>query len=103
MSSRIAQLRIQMDWTQIQLARQLHVNLKTIRNWENGDSYPSAPNILALCELFSVSTDYLFGIDDRPVICLNSLSEEDRNRLSAMIQVYINLSVKQNNRDSDKT
>lgn len=95
MASRIAQLRNQMGWTQMQLARELRVNLKTIRNWENGDSYPSAPNILRLCELFSVSTDYLFGVEDRPVICLSALSEEDRMKLSAMIQVYINLSTKE--------
>lgn len=94
MSARITELRQRIGWTQIQLARELHVNLKTIRNWESGDSYPSAPNILKLCELFSVTTDYLFGIENRHVICLSGLSETDRIRLNAMIQVYINLSRK---------
>lgn len=94
MSTRIIELRQRIGWTQIQLARELHVNLKTIRNWESGDSYPSAPNILRLCEIFSVTTDYLFGLDNRPVICLGNLSDSDRVKLNAMIQVYINLSQK---------
>lgn len=94
MSTRIVELRQRFDWTQIQLARALHVNLKSVRNWESGDSYPSAPNILKICELFSVTTDYLFGVEDRQVICLSGLPDEDRVRLSAMIQVYINLTRK---------
>ena len=91
-SSRILQLRTRMGWSQLQLATALNLNLKTIRNWENGDSYPSAPNILRLCEIFSVSADYLLGIDNQPIIHLTSLSESDRTKLVAMIQVYINLS-----------
>lgn len=88
---RIVQLRSQMGWTQMELARKLQLNLKTIRNWENGDSAPSAPNIIRLCALFSVSADYLLGLDDRPMIYLDGLSEDDRKKLSAIIQVYMNL------------
>lgn len=91
-SSRIIQLRNQIGWSQLQLARELHVNLKTIRNWENGDAYPSAPNIVRLCELFSVTSDYLLGLDNHSTICLDSLTDHERIKLTAMIQVYINLS-----------
>lgn len=90
-SSRIAQLREQMGLTQVGLSEKLNLNLRTIRKWENGDSSPSATNIILLCEFFSVSADYLLGIDDRCVISLEDLPEKDRIRICAMIQVYINL------------
>lgn len=51
-SSRIAQLREQMGLTQVGLSEKLNLNLRTIRKWENGDSSPSATNIILLCEFF---------------------------------------------------
>lgn len=90
-ASRISRLRNQLGWTQLALAKKLHVSLKTVRNWEGGDSYPSAPNIVRLCELFSVTADYLLGIEHDSVISLNGLSEDDKTRLCAMIRVYISL------------
>lgn len=92
MGARIAKLRNRIGWTQVQLARELHVDLKTVRKWENGDSEPSVKNILNLTELFGVSADFLLGKDNQPAIYIGSLCEEDQRKISAMVQVFINLS-----------
>lgn len=90
--SRIAELRKQMGLSQKELGKELRVYEKTIRNWESGDSYPSIPNLIRLCELFGVSADDLLGLHGSATISLEGLSREDQKRLIAMIQVYINLS-----------
>ncbi len=99
-SYRIAQLRCQMGLTQVELSDKLHLNLKTIRKWENGDSSPSAANIIQLSKLFSVSADYLLGIEDRFFVSLEELPEKDRTRICAMIQVYVNLTKHPHNMSS---
>lgn len=90
--SRIAELRKQMGLSQKELGKELRVHEKTIRNWESGDSYPSIPNLIRLCELFGVSADDRLGLHGSATISLEGLSHEDQKRLIAMIQVYINLS-----------
>ena len=90
--AQIAKLRNRFGWTQVQLARELHVDLKTVRKWENGDSDPSAKNILNLTEIFGVSADFLLGKDNQTAIYIGSLCEEDQRKISAMVQVFINLS-----------
>lgn len=92
LATRIAKLRSQTGWSQAQLAKTLQVDLKTVRKWESGDSEPSAKNILRLCQVFSVSADYLLGKEDTPSIYIGSLCKEDQKRISAMVQVFINLS-----------
>lgn len=44
-----------------EVARKLEVSAMTIRNWENGNTEPSASQIKALADLFGVSADYLLG------------------------------------------
>lgn len=91
---RIAQLRHQIGWSQTQLAKAMNVNLTTVRKWESGIFDPSAQNIIRLCDLFSVSADYLLGKNHMPSIYIGSLDPDDQKRISAMLQIYINLSMK---------
>lgn len=91
---RIAQLRHRIGWSQTQLAKAMNVNLTTVRKWESGISDPSAQNIIRLYDLFGVSADYLLGKDDMPSIYIGALSKDDQKKISAMVQVYINLSTK---------
>lgn len=45
--------------TQAQLAEQLEVSDKTISKWENGETYPSKRNMLAISEQLGVSLEVL--------------------------------------------
>jgi len=37
------------------------VSKGTVSNWENGHQYPSNKRIVALCDFYDVSIDYLYG------------------------------------------
>jgi transcriptional regulator with XRE-family HTH domain len=51
--------RINADYSQKEAADRLGVSNKTLGNWENGVTFPSADKIPAICELYGVSYDQL--------------------------------------------
>lgn len=58
---RISELRRRRGFSQSELARKLHVSVKSVKQWEAEISNPSVDNLIALAKLFSVSSDYLIG------------------------------------------
>lgn len=56
---KLALLRRENRMTQSQLAASLGVTRQTVYKWESGQSYPEAMTLLAMRNLFSVSTDIL--------------------------------------------
>ena len=61
--SRIRELRLEKGLSQPQLAAAIGVSDGVISLWENGVNEPKASYIIALCKFFSVSADYLPGIE----------------------------------------
>lgn len=59
LAKKILTLRKSRNWTQDQLAEQLDVSRQTISKWESGQSLPELDKIIALSEVFNVSTDCL--------------------------------------------
>lgn len=59
LSERIQQLRRKNGLSQEQLAEALHVSRQAVSKWESAQSQPDLDKILAMGELFQVSTDYL--------------------------------------------
>lgn len=59
LSDRIATLRKDAGWSQEELAERLGVSRQAVSKWESGASQPDLERVLALSELFEVSTDYL--------------------------------------------
>lgn len=57
----LVELRQEEKMTQRKLAEILNVTTGTISNYENGVYYPDIPKLLAIADLFHVSTDYLLG------------------------------------------
>lgn len=92
-SQRIIKLRNDRNWSQTQLAKAMNVHLTTVRKWEDGISDPSAKSISRLCKLFNVTADYLLlGKDDTTSIYIGALSKAEQKKISAIVQLYINLS-----------
>lgn len=56
---KIVELRKQKGLSQEELAEQLGVSRQAVSRWELGQTLPDIPNLLQLCEMFSVSADYL--------------------------------------------
>lgn len=73
---RLKSLRLSHNYSQVQLAYELNVSKQTISNWENGNILPSIEMLIKISRYFSVSSDYLLGLDDRIYIDVSALSEK---------------------------
>ena len=59
LGARIATLRRSLGWSQGELARRLQVSASAVGMYEQGRREPSADTLVALSEIFGVTTDYL--------------------------------------------
>lgn len=58
-SEKILTLRKGSNLTQEQLAEKLNVSRQSVSKWESGQAVPELEKIIAMSEVFDVSTDYL--------------------------------------------
>lgn len=63
LSDRIFELRRKNGWSQEELAEKCGVSRQSVSKWESGQSVPDLDKILALSDLFDVTTDYLLKDD----------------------------------------
>lgn len=61
---RLKELRIEKNLSRNDLANILHVNTRTISYWELGQRECNLEQLANIANVFSVSTDYLLGLDD---------------------------------------
>ena len=47
-----------------QVSDAINVHPNAISRWENGDTDPTASNLMALCRLYDCSPEYLLGMTD---------------------------------------
>lgn len=76
-AERIKELRQARGWTQADLARRLSVTRNGVNSWEQGLSTPSPASLVDLARLFSVSTDYLLGVERLNTVNVTGLDERD--------------------------
>ena len=76
-SDTIKALRTSRNWTLAELARPLCVTRNGVNSWEQGLSMPSLSSIVELSKVFSVSTDYLLGVDELNVVNVSGLDKRD--------------------------
>ena len=76
-AERIKFLREQKLYTQSELAKKLGITRSSVNSWEMGISVPSTQYIVELSNMFSVSTDYLLGVEKTSSIDISGLTEGD--------------------------
>ena len=86
LNERIRALRITKGINQIQLANKLGVTKQSISNWENDNILPSVDMLVKLATFFSVSTDYLLGLDNRRTLSVENLSDTQIAHLQLLIE-----------------
>jgi transcriptional regulator with XRE-family HTH domain len=59
--NRIKELRIEMSWTQQDLAERLQTTKQAVSQYERGVRKPDLDTLTALCDILNVSSDYLLG------------------------------------------
>ncbi len=74
-SDRIKELRVSLGINQVEFGKMITVSKQCVSNWENGNIQPSIDLLVRIAETFSVSTDYLLGLNDKPTINVDGLTE----------------------------
>lgn len=59
MGEKILNMRKARGWSQEELADRVGVTRQAVSRWESGSAKPDADKIIAICDLFGVSADYL--------------------------------------------
>lgn len=56
----LAAARVNAKMTQEEAAKRMHVSKTTIVNWEKGKVCPGIPELSLLCQIYQISSDYIF-------------------------------------------
>ena len=85
LNENIKQLRQARNLSQVDLAKALGVTKQSISNWENNNIQPSIDMLIRLAQFFSVSTDFILGLDQRKYIEINGLTDHQLAHITAII------------------
>lgn len=83
-AEKIKKLREARGWSQAELARRVGVTRNGVNSWEQGLSMPSPACLVELARVFSVSTDYLLGVESLDSVNVTGLGERDVALLAEM-------------------
>lgn len=75
LNERIKELRLANNLTQVELANDLNVTKQCVSNWENNNIQPSVDMLIKLAKYFSVSCDYLLGIENGKYLDVSKLTD----------------------------
>lgn len=81
-------LREQYNYSQSDLAEKLHIARTSVLAWENQTSVPAMKHIIALAKLFRVSTDYLLEVENKRMLSLDGLNEEEINIICGLLNYF---------------
>lgn len=82
---RLKELRKSLGINQIEFGKRLNVTKQCISNWENNNIMPSIDMLIRISKTFSVSADYLLGLDDQRTLNVSGLSAEQIFHLQAIV------------------
>lgn len=74
---KLKNLRTGQKMTQQQLAERLGVAKSVVSYYESGDRFPSYDVLIKISRTFHVTTDYLLDVEQRRVIDVSDLQEDD--------------------------
>lgn len=91
LNDRIKELRKAFGVSQVELAKALNVSKQCVSNWENDNVLPSIEMLVKLAEYFNVTTDYLLCLDNKDMVDLSGLSENERAHIKLLIKDLMDL------------
>lgn len=75
-SERIHELRMGLGISQVEFGKRINVSKQCVSNWENGNIQPSIDMLVRIATTFSVSSDYLLGLNDISTLDVSGLTTE---------------------------
>lgn len=85
---RIRMLREQYNYSQADLANKLGIARTSVLAWENQTSVPSMKHIIEMSKLFRVTTDFLLEVDNKRVLSLDGLTDEEINIICGLLNYF---------------
>lgn len=85
LNENIKKLRIARGLNQVEFAKILCVTKQCVSNWENDNVVPSIEMLCKIADFFNVSTDYLLGRNERRVIEVSNLTEEQIGHITSIV------------------
>lgn len=82
---RIKALRLSLGLNQVEFAKTLSVTKQSVSNWENENIQPSIDMLTKIAKLYSISADYLLGLQDFRSIDVNGLTNEQITHLQMLV------------------
>ena len=79
-------LRTESGMTQTELAKRLNITKSVVSYYELQERTPSPDVLIKLATIFHVTTDYLLGIDNKKMIDVSDLTDEDIHLLLITIE-----------------
>ena len=70
---------------ELRSARNITVSKQSISYWENDNILPSIEMLVKIADFFSVSTDYLLGLDDKKYLLISGLNEEQIAHIQQLV------------------
>lgn len=89
-ADKVKTLRMSNNMTQSDVAKRLGITRSSVNAWEMGISVPSTMYLVELAHLFSVSTDYILGLEKKIVLDISDIDEEGVRILNDMVQYMRN-------------
>lgn len=95
LSQRLTLLREKYNFSKSDIARQLGVTPALISAYENQERKPSLDKLIALADIFHVSTDYILGrtymTDNDILISVSDLSDKQRKIVRDLVAEFKNI------------
>lgn len=85
LSNRIKELRLSYNLNQVEFGKKLSITKQTVSNWENNNILPSIDMLTKIADFFNVTTDYLLDRDERRMLNVSELTEEQIAHISMII------------------
>ena len=85
LDERLKELRPAQNLNQVALGKILGVSKQCISNWENNNIQPSIDMLMKIATYFSVSCDYLLGLDGRKYIEVTGLTDKEISHIQMLI------------------
>lgn len=85
MGLRLRELREQKGLSMPELASRIGISKSTVQRHENNTQIPTADHIVKLALLYSVSADYLVGLEHRKNFVVDNLTNEQENLIRELL------------------
>ncbi|MBR1528913.1 MAG: helix-turn-helix transcriptional regulator [Oscillospiraceae bacterium] len=82
---RVKELRLSHKMSQVEFSHKISTSKQVISNWENDYATPALDMFQKICETFSVSADYLLGIESQNFLDVSGLSMEQIAHLQNIV------------------